>query len=199
MNPKQLRFCQEYVIDLNATQAAIRAGYSEKTANQIGSRLLANVKVQAEIVRLRSQVSEKLEITHEAVIREIARVAFGRVAKFIKVNADGDPYVDLSDATPEDLDLLESVQSEDYLDGRGKGARAVRKTKIVFQDRLKALQMLGQHLGLFIDRKEVSGPGGAPVVVRDALDLTALSTDKLRRLRDLLTEDDGSPADAGRD
>jgi hypothetical protein len=79
LTPKQQRFVAEYVKDLNATQAAIRAGYSAKTAKQIGSRLLTNVDVAAAVAAKQGKIAEKLEITAEALIRDVAEI--GDMAK----------------------------------------------------------------------------------------------------------------------
>ena len=76
LEPKQLRFCQEYVIDLNATQAAIRAGYSPKTAQEQSSRLLSKVMVQQKVLELQRPKEENLKITAERVLKEIAKLAF---------------------------------------------------------------------------------------------------------------------------
>ena len=74
LNPKQTRFVAEYLIDSNATQAAIRAGYSEKTAKQIGSRLLTNVDVANAIAAGGSRIASRLEITAEKVLKDIENV-----------------------------------------------------------------------------------------------------------------------------
>lgn len=79
LTDKQQRFVQEYLIDLNATQACIRAGYSENTAKQMGSENLSKPDVQAEIEKARSKTSNKLEITRERVLQEIAGIAFEEI------------------------------------------------------------------------------------------------------------------------
>lgn len=108
LTDRQARFCEEYLIDLNATQAAIRAGYSEKTANEQGARLLANVSVQEKIAELKAERAKRTEMTQDSVIQELAAVAHAEV----------------------------------------KGVRAV--------DKLKALELLGKHLGMFVERYEVN-------------------------------------------
>lgn len=75
LTEKQKRFCQEYVIDLNATQAAIRAGYSEDTADVQGSRLLGNVKVENFIKELQSDKSDELNITFNDIARGVYEIA----------------------------------------------------------------------------------------------------------------------------
>ena len=76
MTDKQARFCEEYMIDLNATQAAIRAGYSPKTANEQAARLLANVSIQNRIAQLQAEQSRRTGVSADRVVRELAKVAF---------------------------------------------------------------------------------------------------------------------------
>src|SRR5690554_3470514 len=72
LTDKQKRFCEEYIIDLNRTKAAIRADYSEETADVQGSRLLKNVKVQKEIEKLKKARSKRTQITADRVLKELA-------------------------------------------------------------------------------------------------------------------------------
>ena len=74
LTDKQQIFCKEYIVDLNAKQACIRAGYSEKTAEQQASRLLRNVKVKSEVERLKAIREKKVELTAEKVLKDIERV-----------------------------------------------------------------------------------------------------------------------------
>ena len=76
MNDKQRRFCEEYLIDLNATQAAIRAGYAPKTAYSQGQRLLKDVEIAETITKLKSVQSERTGITADKVLEELSKVAF---------------------------------------------------------------------------------------------------------------------------
>lgn len=75
LNERQKRFCEEYIVDLNATQAAIRAGYSEKTAASTAARLLRNVKVQKYIAQLQAERGRRLQVTQDDVIKEISDIA----------------------------------------------------------------------------------------------------------------------------
>lgn len=76
MTPKQTRFCEEYLVDLNATQAAIRAGYSPKTTNQIASQKLAKLKIQHTIMELRQQITERTQVTIDRVLKRLAEIAW---------------------------------------------------------------------------------------------------------------------------
>ena len=76
LTPKQLKFCQEYIIDLNATQASIRAGYSESTARSIGSENLSKPAIVTHLQYLMNKRAERTEITSDRVLKELAKIAF---------------------------------------------------------------------------------------------------------------------------
>jgi phage terminase small subunit len=140
MNPKQQRFCQEYLVDLNGTQAAIKAGYSCKTASSQGERLLRNVEVQAEIQRFQQQRSERLEITADDVLLDLAAIAFTPITDLLKIE---DGKVTLLDTSQWSDDAHKAVESVRQSKDGGFSIRMVNK--------LAALEKLGQHLGLFSD------------------------------------------------
>jgi phage terminase small subunit len=94
VTPKQRKFAEEYLVDQNATQAAIRAGYSKKTACAQGSRLLRNVKVAAAIDAKTEKHLAKVEVTAERIMQELAAVAFSSIADFIKIDNEGKPALD---------------------------------------------------------------------------------------------------------
>ena len=81
LTPKQTLFCQEYAVDLNGTQAAIRAGYSPRTAEQQASRLLSNVKVKAFLQKDTDERSERLEIRADEVLRELEAIAYAKIER----------------------------------------------------------------------------------------------------------------------
>lgn len=155
LNPKQRRFIAEYMRDQNGTQAAIRAGYSEKTADRLASRLLGKVEVQQAIEKRLSQY----EVTAERVTAELAKIGFSNMLDYVRVQEDGDAYVDLSEVTRDQAAAIQELTSEDYIDGRGEDGRQVRRTKIKVADKRGALELLGKTLKLFSDRVEVTGDG----------------------------------------
>lgn len=143
---KQKAFAREYLIDLNATQAAIRAGYSKKTAKSIGQENLTKPYIQDLIEEGRKEAQKRNEVTLDDILAEYKRIAFGGMSKFVRINADNEPEIDLSQCSPEDIDLLSETQIEAFTEN--KGSRQVRRVKIKTMDRLKALETLGKHLGL---------------------------------------------------
>lgn len=154
---KQQRFVEEYLIDLNATQAATRAGYSAKTAEQQGHRLLRNARVQAEIAVGQEKLSERAGITQERVLAELGLIGFSNMSDYMRTGPDGDPYLDFSQLTREQAAALVEVTVEDFKDGRGEDARDVRRVKFKLADKRAALVDIGRHLGMFKDRVEHSG------------------------------------------
>lgn len=179
--PKQARFVAEYLVDLNATQAAIRAGYSAKTAKAQGARLLTNVDVQAAIQQARDERAKRTEITADRVLKELAHIGFANLGDFIRL-VGGEPAIDLSGMTRDQAAALSEVVTEDFVIGRGDDARDVRRVKVKLHDKLGALEKLGKHLGMFITTKhELSGPNGAPIR-HDVRDVSQMSDAELQAL-----------------
>ena len=150
---KQEMFIKEYLIDLNATQAAIRAGYSEKTASQQGERLLRNVQVSAAIQEAMNKRSNKLEITAERVLQEIAKLAFYDPRNFFDDDGRIKPISELDENTAMALGGIETLHK---IIGDEKDGMAV-VTKIKLVDKGQNLERLGRHLKLFTDKVEHSG------------------------------------------
>lgn len=136
LNPQQKRFVEEYLIDLNATQAAIRAGYSKKTAKAQGSRLLTHVDVVAAVTSAQKARTARTEVNQDYVVT-------GLVA-------------------------------EAELKGEGSSSPA----------RIRALELLGKHVGMFTEKHEHSGPNGGPIpferVERVIVDPNPANTDRPR-------------------
>jgi phage terminase small subunit len=158
------RFAEEYLVDLNATQAAIRAGYSEKTARAQGSRLLTNVDVLSAIEDGKAKRAAKVEITAERVLREIARVALLDPRKLFDESGNLKSPTELDDDTAA---VLSSLEVFEEFAGRGELRESIGTTrKIKLWDKVSALTLLSKHLGLISERHEHSGPGGGPIESR---------------------------------
>ena len=148
LTEKQKRFVEEYLIDLNATQAAIRAGYSAKTANEQGARLLVNVSIQKAISRAMTARSNRTNISQERVVNELAKIAFLNIADLIDQNGNMK-----SNVSRDDMAGIEWIRSKGIETENGY----VRETEFRVTSKLKALELLGRHLGMFTDRVELSG------------------------------------------
>lgn len=145
LNEKQKQFCKEYIIDLNGTQAAIRAGYSQKTAGEQSGRLLGDVRyvhVQEYIRQLIAERSNRTEITGDMVIKEIAKVAMLSVEDF---------YDDIGLKPLSELDETARAAISSYQVKRIKtGKDTYEDVPIVkIHDKMKALELLGKHTGVF--------------------------------------------------
>nr|WP_294020800.1 terminase small subunit [uncultured Lachnoclostridium sp.] len=146
MTKKQKRFIEEYLIDLNATQAAIRAGYSPDTAKAIGCENLTKPDIRAHIDRAMAERSKRTGVNADRVVQELAKIAFVNATEVI----DPKTATVREDALPEDTAAIQSVKVKTF------GEDGLER-EIKMADKLKALEMLGRHLGMFKDRLELSG------------------------------------------
>lgn len=146
MTKKQKRFVEEYLIDLNATQAAIRAGYSPDTAKSIGSENLTKPDIQGHIARAMAERSRRTGVNADRVVMELAKIAF--------VNADD--VIDAGTATIKDGAAREDTAAIQSVKVKTFGEDGLER-EIKLADKLKALELLGKHLGMFKDKVELSG------------------------------------------
>jgi phage terminase small subunit len=154
LTEKQQRFIDEYLIDLNATQSAIRAGYSVKTANEQGARLLAKVSVQTEISKKMAERSRRTGVNQDRVVLELAKLAFVKMTDIV----DSQGKIKTG-AKEDDLACIESVK---YKKSESEtGSSVEREVKI--SPKLKALELLGKHLGMWNDKLDVNV--NIPVVI----------------------------------
>lgn len=155
LTPKQERFVEEYLVDLNATQAAIRAGYSPRTADRQGPRLLGNAGVQAAIAAGRDRLSHTTGITQERVLAEYARLAFVDPRKLYREDGRPVPIPELDDDTAA---AVAGVEVSEEFEGKGEARRFVGYTrKVKLADKKGALDSIARHLGMFTDKVEHSG------------------------------------------
>lgn len=140
MTKKQKRFVEEYLIDLNATRAAIRAGYSPGTAKQIGSENLTKPDICACIDRAMAERSRRTGINQDRVLRELARVAFANANDVINM----EDATLREDACEDDTAAIQSVKVKTF------GEDGIER-EIKMGDKLKALELIGKHLGMFKD------------------------------------------------
>ena len=157
MTPKQERFVQEYLIDLNATQAATRAGYSARTANEQGARLLANVSVRLRLQEAMKERTERTHITQDRVLQELARLAFSDLRKAYK--DDGSlklPKEWDDDTAAARAGVDTTTTSVGGGDEEAPLSLATKKVKVF--DKSAALTLAMRHLGLLNDKLELTLP-----------------------------------------
>ena len=159
MTKKQKAFIEEYLIDLNATQAAIRAGYSTETAKEIGCENLTKPNIKNAIDKALAERSKRTGINQDRVIQELAKIAFLNPSDVINLqNASV-----LDDADKDDLACISSVKIKRSSSDTGDSVE--REVKVY--DKLKALDLLGRHLGMFNDKLKIEG--SIPIVIKDDL------------------------------
>lgn len=147
LTAKQERFVAEYLIDLNATQAAIRAGYSVKTAHSVGHENLKKPEIAKAIQEAQAKRSERTEITQDRVLQELARIGFGNLQNVLT------PAGNLMAVADWDEDAARSIASMEIITRPGgvdeNGEREVEHVaKIKAWDKLAALDKIARHLGM---------------------------------------------------
>ena len=167
-NSRHEIFAREYVKDLNGTRAAIAAGYGEKGAHVRASQLLRNRKVQGLLAKLTKKHADKLDLSAEKVLSELSSMGFSNMLDYIKPTEEGSAYVHLSNLTREQSAAIQEVTVDEYVEGKGKHARKVKRTKLKLVDKIRSLELLGKHLKLFTERVEVTGMAGLADAIAEA-------------------------------
>lgn len=162
---KQQRFVDEYLVSGNATQAAIAAGYSEKTARSIGAENLTKPDIAAVIASRQLAAAEKADVSAEQVLRALAAIAFADLTDVASWGEDGElSMVGSSELSPAAAAALREIRSTTSTVTFGDGGERSTVYKAVKQhDKLRALELLGKHLGMFSEKFEVSHTGLAEV------------------------------------
>ena len=175
---RQARFVAEYLIDLNATRAAIRAGYSEKTAYSQGQRLLKKVEIASQIADNTGKRLERLEISADRVLQELAKLAFYDPGALLESDGSMKQIREIDDLTRMAVAGLEVTE---LFEGTGdeKHAYGLCK-KIKLADKGQNLERLGRYFKLFTEKSEISGPDGGAIPV--ALRASDLSDDEILAL-----------------
>lgn len=154
LNKRQAMFCREYIVDFNATAAAKRAGYSVKTAYSQGHDLLKHPEVQKRIKKLMKKREEKVSITAEMVVEELAKIATLQEVDFYNKDGSVKRATELSDAQ---RSALKSYHVRSIRDGKKKDGSPKYRDVPVFtvHSKDRALELLGKHFALFVDVKKV--------------------------------------------
>jgi len=154
LNPKQQRFVDEYLIDLNASRAAAAAGYAKASSNVTGARLLASPNIKLAIKDANKLKAKQLTVSKEQVVAELAKLAFSDITDFIEVRE-----IDLIETGLDGEQTTRKVKFVDVFTTEGMpkiktaAIQSIKQTKdgieIKLHDKGKALEMLGRHLGVF--------------------------------------------------
>lgn len=163
LTAKQRRFALEYLVDLNATQAAIRAGYSVKTARAIASENLTKPAIRALVDEALKRREQRTEVTAARVLQEMARIALADMGQAFDASGNLLPIHEM----PEDVRrALSGFEAEELFEGSGaERTRMGNVRKVKFWDKPRVLEMLGKHLRMFEDDPKASVTGQRVTVV----------------------------------
>lgn len=182
LTAKQRAFVREYLIDMNATQAAIRAGYSEATAAQIGAENLTKPNIEAAISAAMDLRAKRTGITADRVLLELAKIGFADIRKAIKWQGtlvteedqpDGGDTLVIKNVVTNNVTL---VSSDDIDDETAAAISEISQNtsggiKLKLHDKRAALVDIGKHLGMFTDKVEHTGKDGGPIEIADMSDV----------------------------
>ena len=188
MTDAQKRFCDEYLIDLNATRA-YKVAYprckKEETANAASSRMLRNVKVQEYISKKQQEIEKRTELTQDMVIKELAAIAFSKASDYAKLKKmkrnvpifDGEDIVDYKE---EEYTGIEFIPTDELTEEQKKALSGIKEGKFGIQvdscDKVKALELLGRHLGMFKEKVTIDGN------INTNNPFSGMSTEELRKI-----------------
>lgn len=154
---KRQRFVEEYLIDLNATQAAIRAGYSARTADVQGAQLLGNLRVAQAVAEAKAERSRRLALTADRVLEEVAALAFSKLGDYARWDTDS---FELIDSDEIDSRAVLAVTQKTTTMTTDKGDLVIKRERgIKLHDKVASLKILAQHLGIINER-----PGDQAVI-----------------------------------
>jgi phage terminase small subunit len=175
LTPKQRAFVREYLVDLNGTQAAIRAGYSANSADVEASRLLANAKVRSAVDAAIKLRSERTDITADRVLQELAKIGFADIRKAIKWqgtlvteedNPDGGDTLTIKNVVTNSVQL---ISSDDIDDETAAAISEISQNqgggiKLKLHDKRAALVDIGKHLGMF--KEDNKSPPPVTIIIQ---------------------------------
>lgn len=189
MTDAQKRFCDEYLIDLNATRA-YKVAYprckKDETANAASSRMLRNVKVQEYISEKQQEIEERTEVTQDMVIKELANIALFNIKNIYNDNGTLKAIKDIDEETIRAISSVKVLQKAGAMkisiDMEGKDNEVpiehIQEQTIEFKtnDKVKALELLGKHLGMFKEKVTIDGN------VNTNNPFSGMSTEELRKI-----------------
>ena len=162
LTDKQAAFCREYIIDFNATQAAIRAGYSESTANQQASQNLVKLNIQSRIAELMQERNERVQVNADYVLNRLVEIDQMDALDILNDNGGVKPIKDWPKIWRQFISGFDISE----IGGDEESLSAVVK-KIKWPDKVKNLELIGKHtdVGAFKDRVEHTGLNGGPIQI----------------------------------
>lgn len=198
LKPRQWRFVQEYVKDLNGKQAAIRAGYSARSAEGTAWDLLRYPHVKAAVAKRQREIGEKIGVSAESVVAELALIGFFDMADFVQVSPDGTIKLNLMDELKPGRSRIIKKIKEKKTVRRIPGTEGdLMETTLEYEmcEKVKSLELLARHLGILHDKTEVTGAEGGPISFTDLERATKLQ--RLIAMAKKRQNEPGSAKDSG--
>jgi phage terminase small subunit len=160
------RFAEEYIVDLNASAAYRRLREAKAVSGKYPStaayQLMLRPTVRERIAALERERANRVELNADRLLAELCRLGFSNMADYMQLEPDGGARLDFSAVDRSKAAAIQELTVEQFMTGGGEYAQEVRRVKFKLADKARALELLGKHLKLFVDRTEVSGPGGVP-------------------------------------
>lgn len=172
----QESFVREYLVDMNATQAAIRAKYSEDTAGQLGWQNLQIPSIRSAIDHELTKRFERLDLRADRVLLELRRLAFGRLKDIAKYGANAPELISTEDLDDDAAALMKSITFSESSSSSDKGDSSSKSVSFAMHDKKGALEVLAKHFKLLTDKVEHTGKDGGPIETKD---LTAATSEEL--------------------
>lgn len=152
LSQKEELWVAEYLSCLNAVKAGLRIGLTREQAKNCSTWLSPTGPKPHVFRAVRNGITarmNRLSITGDAVLAELGRLGFSNMLNYVKLDADDQPMIDLTDLTPDTAAAIKKITVEEYKEGRGENAREIRKVTLELHDKKAPLIALGKHLGLF--------------------------------------------------
>lgn len=169
LTAKQKAFCEEYLIDLNATQAAIRAGYSVDSAKEIGCENLTKPNIQILISELKAVRSKRCEISQDNVLKELAKIGFADIRDFYNSNGQLKLPSDLSDQAAASLSGIDIDEIFGFNPESEQKEKIGETKKIKLHNKITALDLLGRHLGIFEKDNKQRSSEGLKLIIKEVI------------------------------
>jgi phage terminase small subunit len=162
---REAEYIQRFLVSLNSADAVRGMGYSGEAMWRFWHAMQRSQRVQAVIKEKLDARAKRYDVSADKIMSELARLGFSNVQDYMRITDGGDPAIDLSAVDRDQFAAVSELNVEDFIVGRGDGARDVRRVRIKMHDKLSALKTLGNAFALFPERHEVTGAGGGPVDV----------------------------------
>jgi phage terminase small subunit len=153
LTPQEALFIDNYLVDLDEARSAAAVGLPPKK----GKSVLNRYYVRRALELITAERRHRLGVTQDRIVEEYAKIGFANIGDYIRPDEAGNPYLAYRELDSDQKAAISEMTIEEYVEGRGEDARAVKRTKFKLHDKKAALDSLGRYLGMFVDRTEIRG------------------------------------------